>query len=132
MNATTISFDIAKGVIQLHGVDASFAVTPRKRLSRTGARKFFASLRPCLVGMEACGGARYWARELASFGHTARPISPLYMKPCVKRSADFIKASGSTKAPRSQAAHMTAHDPSFASNEKIPLHRRGRPPIRSH
>ncbi|MFZ3325519.1 MAG: hypothetical protein WA231_06300 [Methylocella sp.] len=55
MNATTIAFDIAKGVIQLHGVDASFAVTPRKRLSRTGAREFFASLPPCLVGMEACG-----------------------------------------------------------------------------
>jgi hypothetical protein len=51
MNATTIAFDIAKGVIQLHGVDASFAVTPRKRLSRTGAREFFASPPPCLVDM---------------------------------------------------------------------------------
>jgi hypothetical protein len=101
MNATTISFDIAKGVIQLHGVDACFAVTPRKRLSRTGARKFFASLPPCLVGMEACGGARYWARELASFGHTARPISPLYVKPRVKRSktdAADAAASASTSS----------------------------------
>jgi transposase len=71
VNATTITFDIAKGVIQHHGVDASFAVTRRKRLSRTGARKFFASLPPCLVGMEACGGARYWAREMMRTG--ARP-----------------------------------------------------------
>jgi transposase len=96
MNATTIAFDIAKGVIQLHGVDASFAVTPRKRLSRTGAREFFASLPPCLVGMEACGGARYWARELASFGHAARPISPLCVKPCVKRSKSDAAATAAS------------------------------------
>jgi hypothetical protein len=98
MNATTISFDIAKGVIQLHGVDACFAVTPRKRLSRTGGRKFFASLLPCLVGMEACGGARYWARELTSFGHAVRPISPLCVKPRVKRSkTDAADAAASRR-----------------------------------
>ena len=68
MKVTTIGFDIAKGVIQVHGVDAAGGVTLRKRLSRAGALKFFASLEPCLIGVEACGGAHYWARELASFG----------------------------------------------------------------
>jgi transposase len=86
MNVTTIGFDIAKGVIQLHGVDADGAVTLRKRLSRAGALKFLASLEPCLVGMEACGGAHYWARELQGFGHTVRLIPPHYVKPYVKRS----------------------------------------------
>jgi len=86
MNVTTIGFDIAKGVIQLHGVDAAGAVTLRKRLSRAGALKFFASLAPCLVGMEACAGAHFWARELQGFGHTVRLIPPHYVKPYVKRS----------------------------------------------
>lgn len=86
MKVTTIGFDIAKGVIQVHGVDAAGGVTLRKRLSRAGALKFFASLEPCLIGVEACGGAHYWARELASFGHAVRLISPLYVKPYVKRS----------------------------------------------
>ena len=70
MNVTTIGFDIAKGVIQVHGVDAAGAVTLRKRLSRKGAVKFFAGLEPCLVGMEACGGAHFWARELATLRAT--------------------------------------------------------------
>ena len=86
MNIITSGFDIAKGVIQIHGVDASGVVTARKRLSRSGALSFFARQKPCLVGMEACGGAHYWARELASLGHTVRLISPLYVKPYVKRS----------------------------------------------
>lgn len=86
MNVTTIGFDIAKGVIQIHGVDAAGVVTVRKRMSRAGTLSFFARLEPCLVGMEACGGAHYWGRELASFGHTVRLISPLYVKPYVKRS----------------------------------------------
>jgi transposase len=86
MDVTTIGFDIAKGVIQVHGVDAAGAVTLRKRLSRSGTLGFFARLKPCLIGMEACGGAHYWARELSSFGHQVRLISPLYVKPYVKRS----------------------------------------------
>ena len=86
MNVTTIGFDIAKGVIQIHGVDAVGSVTLRKRMSRAGALKFFGGLKPCLIGMEACGGAHFWARELAGFGHTVRLISPIYVKPYVKRS----------------------------------------------
>jgi transposase len=86
MNVTTIGFDIAKGVIQIHGVDAAGIVTLRKRMSRAGALKVFGGLKPCLVGMEACGGAHFWARELAALGHTVRLISPVYVKPYVKRS----------------------------------------------
>ena len=86
MNITTVGFDIAKSVIQIHGVDAAGVVTARKRLSRAGALSFFARLEPCLVGMEACGGAHHWARELAALGHEVRLISPAYVKPYVKRS----------------------------------------------
>jgi transposase len=86
MNVTTIGFDIAKGVIQIHGVDAAGIVTLRKRTSRAGVLKVFSGLNPCLVGMEACGGAHFWARELTALGHTVRLISPIYVKPYVKRS----------------------------------------------
>jgi transposase len=72
MNIITIGFDIAKGVIQVHGVDGLGVVGLRKRMSRAGVLSFFAQLEPCLVGMEACGGAHHWARELAAFGHTVR------------------------------------------------------------
>ena len=81
MKLTTIGFDIAKGVVQVHGVDASGQVGVRSRLSRAGALAFFERLEPCVVGLEACGGAHYWAGELSRFGHQMRLIAPHYVKP---------------------------------------------------
>lgn len=86
MDITTIGFDIAKGVIQVHGVDASGAVVLRRRMARSAVMAFFSRVKPCLIGMEACGGAHHWARELAALGHDVRMISPAYVKPYVKRS----------------------------------------------
>ena len=99
MNVTMIGFDIAKGVVQVHGVDESGQVAVRKRLSRAGALAFFERLRPCVVGLEACGGAHYWARELSRMGHEARMIAPHYVKPYVKRSkTDAADAAGICEA----------------------------------
>lgn len=64
MNITTIGLDIAKNVFQVHGVDANGKVALRKRFKRVQVLAFFANLSPCLIGLEACGGAHYWAREL--------------------------------------------------------------------
>ena len=64
MHITTIGLDIAKNVFQVHGIDATEKVLLRKQLRRGQVLKFFASLTPCLVGMEACAIAHYWAREL--------------------------------------------------------------------
>jgi len=86
MQAITIGLDIAKNVMQVHGVDASGAVVTRKRLSRAKTLEFFKSQGPCLVGMEACGSAHYWGREIAALGHRTRLIPPIYVKPYVKRS----------------------------------------------
>jgi transposase len=86
MQAITIGLDIAKNVMQVHGVDASGAVVTRKRLSRAKTLEFFKSQGPCLVGMEACGSAHYWGREIAALGHRTRLIPPVYVKPYVKRS----------------------------------------------
>jgi len=70
MKITTIGIDLAKNVFQVHGVDANGKVTLRKALTRTQMQTAFANMTPCLIGMEACGGAHYWARKLQAMGHT--------------------------------------------------------------
>jgi transposase len=81
---SVIGLDLAKNVFQVHGVDIDGEVVVRKQLSRSQVRKFFAQLAPCLVGMEACGGAHYWSRELTRLGHTVRIMAPAFVKPYLK------------------------------------------------
>ena len=82
--AVTVGLDIAKNVFQAHGVDAEGAVVFRKRLPRLKVSEFFAGLQPCLIGIEACATAHYWARTLREFGHTVKLMPPAYVKPYVK------------------------------------------------
>jgi transposase len=72
MQITTIGLDIAKNVFQVHGIDAAERVVVRKQLRRGQVLAFFKALPPCLIGMEACATAHYWARELTKLGHTVR------------------------------------------------------------
>lgn len=81
---SVIGLDLAKNVFQVHGVDINGEVVVRKQLMRSQVRKFFAQLEPCLVGMEACGGAHYWSRELTRLGHTVRIMAPAFVKPYLK------------------------------------------------
>lgn len=81
---STIGLDLAKNVFQVHGVDATGQVVVRRQLRRAEVIKFFAGLSPCLVGMEACGSAHHWARELTALGHTVRLIPARAVKPYVK------------------------------------------------
>jgi transposase len=84
MKITTIGVDLAKEVFQIHGVDAHGKAVLRKQLRRSEMAKFFANLEPCLIGMEACGSAHYWARKLGEFGHTVKLMAPQFVKPYVK------------------------------------------------
>jgi transposase len=77
--------DTSKQIFQLHGVDEAEHPVLRRKLKRREVLSFFAGLSPTIVGMEACGGAHYWARELARLGHEVRLIAPQYVKPYVKR-----------------------------------------------
>jgi transposase len=81
---SVIGLDLAKNVFQVHGVDIHGEVVVRKQLTRSQVRKFFAQLEPCLVGMEACGGAHYWSRELTRLGHTVRLMAPAFVKAYLK------------------------------------------------
>jgi hypothetical protein len=86
MQATTIGFDIAKSVFQIHGEDASGKKVLIKRLKRGATEEFFASLPPTVIGIEACGSSHHWGRLLSAMGHEVRLIPPGYVKPFVKRN----------------------------------------------
>ena len=86
MNPARIGLDLAKSVFQVHGVDVAGQAVIRRRLARSQLLGFFAKLRPCLIGMEACSSAHHWARELTRLGHEVRLIPPQYVKPYVKRN----------------------------------------------
>lgn len=81
----TIGLDLAKSVFQAHGADAAGGVVFRKKLRRDQLLAFFAGQPRCLVAMEACASAHYWAREIGALGHETRLIPPPYVKPFVKR-----------------------------------------------
>ena len=81
MNCTTLGVDVAKNVFQLHGVDERGQVVVQKRVSRSKFRATIAQLPSCIIGMEACSSAQYWARELQQLGHTVKLISPQFVKP---------------------------------------------------
>jgi transposase len=97
---STIGLDTAKSVFQVHGVDAAGEVVVRRQLRRSEVLKFFARLEPCLVGLEACAGAHYWAREIAALGHAVRLMPPSRVKPYVKRGSksDASDAAGCCEA----------------------------------
>ena len=81
---SVIGLDLAKNVFQIHAVDEQGEVVLRKSLRRSQMQPFFAKLPPCLIGMEACGGAHDWHRTLSEFGHTVRMMAPAFVKPYLK------------------------------------------------
>ena len=81
MEITTIGIDLAKSVFAVSCAERAGKVVMRKQLRRSEVLEFFASLKPCVVGMEACGGAHHWARAIGKLGHEVRLMSPLLVKP---------------------------------------------------
>ena len=95
-----IGLDIAKSVFQVHGLNAEHRVTVRRQLRRAEVIRFFAKLPPCLIGMEACASAHYWARALTKLGHEVRLLPPAHVKPYVKRGRknDAVDAAAIAEA----------------------------------
>src|SRR2546425_10250101 len=83
---TTIGLDLAKHVFQVHGIDAQGTTVLRKRLWRGQVLAFFSRIPRCVVGLEACATAHYWARELGALGHEVRLMPAQYVKAYIKRN----------------------------------------------
>jgi transposase len=84
MDIKVIGLDLAKNVFQVAGLDAGGRTVLRRQLRRAEVLSFFAKSPPVLVGMEACGGAHYWARAIAKLGHSIKMMNPKYVKAYVK------------------------------------------------
>jgi transposase len=94
-----IGLDLAKQVFQVHGADKAGRCLLRKQIKRREVLRFFTELAPCIVAMEACGSAHYWARQIAKLGHEVRLVPPAYVKPYVKRGkTDRIDAEAICEA----------------------------------
>ena len=86
MQAIRFGIDLAKNVFQIHGVDEAGNVVVRRQLKRAQMEKFFAAQSPALIGMEACGSAHYWARQLTALGHQVKLMPASYVKAYVRRN----------------------------------------------
>lgn len=109
MKVTRIGLDIAKQVFHVHGVDERGKKQVSKQLSRKKVLEYFAQLPPCLVGMEACGGSHYWARELRKLGHTVKLMAGQFVKPyCKGGKNDANDAAGICEAVSRSDMHFVA------------------------
>lgn len=78
-----LGIDLAKSIFQLHGNDGDGKQILSRRIGREGLIGLVSNLKPCLIGIEACGGAHYWARRFSEMGHTVKIIAPQFVKPYV-------------------------------------------------
>lgn len=84
MNVVRMGIDLGKSVFHLFGVNEAGHPLLKKKLSRKQLLACLANIEPCLIGLEACGGSHYWAREMESLGHEVRLMSPQFVRPYVK------------------------------------------------
>lgn len=109
VDVSTIGLDLAKSVFQIHGVDAAGETVLQRQLRRSRVKAFFEKLAPCVIGVEACPGAHYWARELAALGHDVRIMPAQYVKPYVKRAKnDAADAAAICEAVRRPSMRFVA------------------------
>ena len=99
MEVTTIGLNLGKDVFQVHGITPDGTVAFNRSIRRRQMLKFFEKLPRCLVGIEACGSAHHWARELTDIGHDVRLMPATYVKPYVKRGkTDAVDAEAICEA----------------------------------
>ena len=99
MKITRIGIDLGKSTFHVCATDRSGKVVLEKVFTRRALRQFMAGLEPCVVGLEACGGAHHWARLLCGMGHDARLMSPQFVKAYVKSNKnDFRDAEAICEA----------------------------------
>lgn len=101
MHSTTVAVDLAKSVFELAVADEQGKITERLRLNRARFSAFFVQRPSCRVLMEACGSAHYWARCIASHGHSVELLPAQYVRRYVRRSkTDRADAAALIEAAR--------------------------------
>lgn len=96
---SVVGIDLAKRVFHAAGMDDSGKVVLRKRVTREALMPFIAQLPPVVIGMEACGGAHYWARRFRAQGHTVKVMAPQFVQPYVKSNKhDTVDAEAIAEA----------------------------------
>jgi len=109
MQITTVGLDLAKNTFHLVGLDAHGHEVMKKQMSRAQVLRYVVNLPPCLVGMEACAGAHYFARELARYGHTVKLIPPQYVKAYLRgQKNDYNDARAISEAVRAPQMRFVA------------------------
>lgn len=99
MSISVLGIDIGKNSFHLYGVDQDGNKTIRKKLSRKNLVEYVANIEPCLIAMEACGGAHCLARQFQFYGHEVKLISPQFVKPYVKTNKnDYNDAEAISEA----------------------------------
>ena len=78
-----IGVDLAKNYFQVHALESEDGRAMTRKLKRSKMHEFFSRIEPCVIGMEACGSAHYWGRELKATGHEVLLMPPAYTKPYV-------------------------------------------------
>ena len=86
-----VGIDLAKNVFHLVGTDTRGTILWRKRLARNALMPFMAQLPPVTIGMEACGGSHYWARQFRQQGHDVKLMAPQFVKPYVKSNKNDMR-----------------------------------------
>ncbi|MCP5100176.1 MAG: IS110 family transposase [Chloroflexi bacterium] len=107
MKITTIGLDIAKSIFHLFAVNQMGRFIKKKPLKRRQVLSYMANIEPCLLAMEARGGANYWAREFIALGHQVKLIAPQYVKPYVKGNKnDYNDAEAIAEAVQRPGMHF--------------------------
>ena len=115
-----LGIDLSKQSFQIHGVDANHQTAVKTKLTRSKVSAFIANLPPCLIGMEACGGANHWVRVFTRMGHTVRMMAPQFVKPYVKSNkndaADAEAICEAVQRPSMRFVPAKSLDPEPAPN----------------
>src|SRR6516162_5954233 len=123
MNIKTLGIDLAKNVFRVHGVDELGKTRLQRALWCRQLLLFMAQLPPCLVGMEACGGAHYWAREIAKLGHQVKLMSPRFVRPYVKSSKNDARDAEAICEAVTRPSMRFVTVKSQAQQDMLALHR---------
>jgi transposase len=107
MQLTPIGVDIAKNVFQVHYIEEETGEVINKQLKRGRFLAFFEGRAPCLIGMEACGGAHHWARQLAGLGHRVKLLPAQYVKAFnIRNKSDAADAEAIWRAVQQPAKEV--------------------------